>query len=171
MDIILGSTSEDKYKILVGCLNNLKIKYSKIIQKSVSSDISEQPLSKAETITGAINRAKNAFNIAKDKQNLISIGLEGGLEINSKLHSLVCIAAIYDGHKTYIGASKLIPLPLEVSDHIHNGHEFGIKIREYAQNCGSTKYENEKIEDLITRKKSFTQAIEKSLKLFIKGQQ
>lgn len=168
MNITLGSTSEDKYTILVDCLDKLKIKYSKITQKSVNSDISEQPLSKEETIIGAINRAKNAYKITNDKNNLIAIGLEGGLEKKNGYYNLFCATAIYDGNNIYIGTSDLIPLPREVSAHIQNNHKFGIKIREYAQNCNPNQYKVEKIDELMSRKKSFKQALNKSFKSLIK---
>lgn len=165
MRIVLGSKSEDKYQILFNCLNVLKIQYSEIIKQDVRSDISDQPLSKEETILGATNRAKNAFKVVKDKKDIVSIGLEGGLTKIDGIYNLICAAVIYDGKNVYIGTSKLIILPIEVSEHIQNKHEFGVKIREYAQNCNPINYKDEKIDELISRKKSFNQAINKSLRL------
>jgi inosine/xanthosine triphosphatase len=162
MRIVLGSRSEDKFNILTDCLTNLGIKCSKVIRQDASSDISEQPLSKEETIAGATNRAKNAFRAVKNTNDLKAIGLEGGLLKKNGIYNLICAAVIYDGKNIYVGISKLVPLPIGVSNHIHNGHEFGVKIREYAKLCGSVKYEEENIEELISRKKSFRLAIHKS---------
>ena len=54
--ILLGTTSENKIKIVRDYFNN----NFDVIPKGVESGILEQPLSEEMTIKGAINRAKNA---------------------------------------------------------------------------------------------------------------
>ncbi|MEI7689364.1 MAG: DUF84 family protein [Candidatus Saccharibacteria bacterium] len=163
MRIVLGSKSEDKLKILIDCLNSLNIKYDEILGQSVSSDIPEQPTSKEETAIGSLNRSRNAFNTIDEKEELIAIGLEGGLTKKDNIYNLICTATIYDGLDIITDSSDPVPLPPYVSKCIENGEEFGIIIREYSKTCDSDKYKCENIEELISRKKSFSQAIHKCL--------
>ena len=78
------------------------------------SSVSDQPKSIDETVTGAKNRALNAFPGSK-----YSIGLESGMIILSQpgvtyyFEHTVC--AIYDGSQFYLGFSPAFPLPLKVA--------------------------------------------------------
>ncbi|MCB9820728.1 inosine/xanthosine triphosphatase [Candidatus Nomurabacteria bacterium] len=79
----------------------------------VSSEISEQPKSLDETIRGAMNRARNAF------QNCdYSFGLEDGLMKvpNTKTDYMnVCACAIYDGQNYHVGLSSAFEYPYDVT--------------------------------------------------------
>ena len=68
------------------------------------SGVSDQPLTLDETITGARNRAQNAFVDCE-----YSVGLESGLMAvaQSKSGYLdVCVAVIYDGSEFHLGISS-----------------------------------------------------------------
>lgn len=108
--------------IMIGTLNPTKIeavkevvetsplfKDMKIDVCASASQVSEQPMSCAEIIAGAKNRAKNAFKDCK-----YSIGLESGLMdapgSNTGMIEL-CICAIYDGTHCAIGSSCGFELP------------------------------------------------------------
>ena len=151
--ILLGTTSENKIKIVRDYFNN----NFDVIPKGVESGILEQPLSEEMTIKGAINRAKNAT--AGETDYLFSIGLEGGLTMIDSVYNLVCVVAIFSNNKIYIGISDKIELPQSVSDDIKTGKEFGKVIREYKS---VNKKEPEIIEELITRKNSFIEALNRA---------
>lgn len=79
----------------------------------VSSEISEQPKSLDETIRGAMNRARNAFQSCD-----YSFGLEDGLMNvpNTKTDYMnVCACAIYDGQNYHIGLSSAHEYPHDVT--------------------------------------------------------
>jgi non-canonical (house-cleaning) NTP pyrophosphatase len=61
------------------------------------SQISEQPLSLRETISGAQNRARNCFSPATN----FSVGLEGGVTEIKGIYHLVCVAAFLTA-KTFL---------------------------------------------------------------------
>ena len=151
--ILLGTTSENKIKIVKDYFNN----NFEVIPKRVESGILEQPLSEEMTINGAINRAKNAA--VNEIDYLFSVGLEGGLTIIDSVYNLVCVVAIFYNNKIYIGISNKIKLPQSVSDDIKKGKEFGKVIREY-KNVNEKEFEM--IEELITRKKSFLEALDRA---------
>ena len=113
--------------INVGSLNPVKIeavkdtikqydflKDAKIIPINAESEISHQPRSLKETITGAKNRAKNCFQNCN-----YSIGIESGLieinELNTK-HMNFCVCSIYNGKKFALGFSPAFPLPKSFSE-------------------------------------------------------
>jgi non-canonical (house-cleaning) NTP pyrophosphatase len=78
MKIALGSTSEAKKEILKDALKNLVTENIEVFGFDVESGITDQPLSEAVTIEGAMNRAKNAMGKASNVD--FAVGLEGGLE-------------------------------------------------------------------------------------------
>ncbi len=117
-------------KIKVASLNPSKIeavkeqlldydmfKEAEITAQEVSSDVSEQPTSLEETVRGAINRAKKAF-IDCD----YSFGLESGLMAVPYADSGfmdMCVCAIFDGQKTYLGISSAWELPADIKQLIN----------------------------------------------------
>jgi inosine/xanthosine triphosphatase len=121
-------------RINIGSLNPVKVeavkdtikqygffKDAKIVPIESESEVSGQPKSLNETITGAKNRAKNCF------QNCdYSIGIESGLiETNEPRtkHMNFCVCAIYNGKKFALGFSPAFPLPKIFSDSIAIGKE------------------------------------------------
>jgi inosine/xanthosine triphosphatase len=150
--IVLGTASKDKLKILEDYLASHD-KTFKIVQVQADSGVSDQPISEEETIKGAKTRAKNAYKSGKYE---LAIGLEGGLVKHNKLYHLICIACIYNGKKYFLGISKSLPLPQKVSSAIEDGVEFGEQIRIYAN---SLENMHDQIHEIISRKKSFTSAI------------
>jgi len=155
MKVALGSISESKLKYVKNFFHEKGLALE-LVPTKVASGISDQPLSEEETVTGAINRAINAF----ESGVAIAIGLEGGLHAIKSRYYLVCAAAIHTGEgNTYIGVSGKLPLPLKVSEVVKKGAKFGKAIRKY-------EFENESaelhglIDELISREMSFAQAIE-----------
>ncbi len=84
---------------------------------SVPSEVSEQPLSLEETITGAKNRAKNAFYVSGS--SIYSFGIESGLmqapgTQTGYFEATVC--AIYDGENYGSGLSLGFEVPPQILD-------------------------------------------------------
>lgn len=94
------------------------------------SGVSCNPLTMEETIKGAKNRAKNAFEHAIQENGVCSygVGIESGMyptdEVDTKfLDSSMC--AIYDGKSYYIGLSPSFEYPQAVVDRVLKGEEVG----------------------------------------------
>ena len=165
--IYLGTQSEQKLQIVKSYFTNIIREEISIKTKDVKSEIMDQPLTEEITIDGAKNRSRNAI---KDEKNYdFSIGLEGGLSLINSIYYLVCVVSIFENNKFYVGVSKKIPLPILVSNKIKNGKEFGIVIREYKNNLENT-LENKKLieltDELISREKSFTEALDMAFTIY-----
>lgn len=122
MIIAIGSTN----KIKVQAVEEVAREYSiiadaELLSFEVSSGVSEQPLSLNETVQGAKNRAKNAFEACG--QCKYSIGLESGLmEIAESKTGFMefSVCCIYDGQEFYFGQSCAFELPQQIIDLITN---------------------------------------------------
>jgi len=165
MKIALGSTSEDKKKILTDVLFRFNIK-PVIIGVDVDSMIADQPFGEETIIKGAINRAKGAFSRVQDCD--FSIGLEGGLSLIEDNYFLVCVAVIIDNvGKKYIGLSSKLSLPRIVSERIKKGEQFGQVIREFEKNNRNSENILSVVSNLIKRDVAFKEAITNSYQIFI----
>ncbi|PIT86503.1 MAG: inosine/xanthosine triphosphatase [Candidatus Magasanikbacteria bacterium CG10_big_fil_rev_8_21_14_0_10_43_6] len=90
---------------------------------SVSSGVSDQPMSAAETLQGAENRASNIFAAASPD---FAVGMEGGLE--EDMHGLASVAWMVIKNragKTGRGKSGVFFLPPGVAELVRKGHELG----------------------------------------------
>lgn len=100
----------------------------------VPSKVSKQPKSLEETVQGAMNRAKSAFNYCA-----YSFGIESGLMRVPyiKTESMnFCVCAIYDGAQYHLGLSCAFEFPIKVVQMVH---ELGIDVNEAFYRCGLTK--------------------------------
>lgn len=110
MKIIVGS----KNKVKVDAVREALAEYPRfakveIIETDVPSGVSDQPASLEETVRGATNRAKAAFENCD-----YAVGLESGLMHvpgTRTGYMDVCVAAIYDGKETHFGLSSAWELP------------------------------------------------------------
>lgn len=90
---------------------------------SVASGVSEQPLSRAETLQGALNRANNARSIMPHAEYVV--GIEGGLQdIDGRFEVFAWVVIL---HNNAIGRAQtgIFYLPDEVAQLIHDGQELG----------------------------------------------
>ncbi len=114
MKIIVGSKNDVKVEAVKEIIQDYTfLSNSEVVGMEVSSGVSEQPKSIAETITGAMNRAKNTFLNCD-----YCFGLEDGLMQvpNTKTDYMnVCVCAIYDGQNYYIGLSSAFEFPADVT--------------------------------------------------------
>lgn len=114
--------------IAIGSLNKVKIQAVEevisdyddfaglpLTSLNVPSNVCEQPMSLAETVKGAKNRAINAFEATPDCQ--YAFGIESGLmEVAGSKSGFfdLTICAIYDGTDFFIGQSCAFELPQQV---------------------------------------------------------
>lgn len=160
MKIYLGTTSKDKYIFLQKELLKYLGNDFSIFPHSVNSDVSDQPLTEKETLSGAINRAFNLKSLFSDAD--IYVGMEGGLtklEDNKEDLFLVCaVCFLFKDGTVLKSVSSKLQLPLFMSQAILQGYQFGKMVREVKiteSNLISSVYLNE----LLLREKAFTEAI------------
>ncbi len=162
MIILLGSESGQKIAILRDALEYLSGPDFRLVPLAVSSGISEQPLDMETTARGAENRATRAAEKFGQPYDF-SLGLEAGLEMKDGLYHFVSVAALLrpDGNLS-IGVSGLIPLPGDTGERVLRGEYLSGIIREYRDREGLSPAEIEAVEDLINRRRGFTEAIRKA---------
>ncbi len=113
-------------KIYVGSLNPTKVAAVReavadhpdfsscdVIGSEVASDVSEQPKTIEETVRGAMNRARAAW-----QEGGISFGLESGLmevPYTRTGYMDICVCAIYDGADYHHGISSAWECPVDVT--------------------------------------------------------
>lgn len=116
MVIAIGTTNEAKVLAVKEVVQGSdRFSNVKMMEFSVGSDVSEQPISLEETIRGAKNRARNAFN--KCDECDLGFGIESGLMEASETASgyvHVSVCAIYDGQNYYTGLSTGFELPPKI---------------------------------------------------------
>lgn len=162
MIILLGSESTQKIGILRDAVRDLTGSDFQIMPFAVPSDIPDQPLKCETTRRGAINRAARAAEVFGQPYDL-SLGLEAGLEMVDGLYHFVSVAAMLrpDGGLS-VGISGLIPLPGNTSERVLGGEYLSDIIRDYRGRAGLSPAEIEAVEDLINRRRGFTEAIRKA---------
>ena len=134
MKIAVGSKNPAKVQAVVGVYQE-----AEILSLSVASGVSEQPFSDEETVTGAVNRAKNCL---KDSDADMGIGLEGGV-VKMKQGLFVCnwgALATREGD-VFIAGGARVPLPETVADRLLAGEELGPVMDDFTQKANIRKKE------------------------------
>lgn len=157
MKIVLGTKSKYKKAFLQKKLKD-KFENFTIIQTDVNSGVSEQPLTQAETITGATNRAFAAFGKVKNAD--LSFGMEGGMQVVNSHFYYFTVVCLYDGDKSYLGLSDSIPLPKEVSELVYKGGYVGHTIRDYLKKHMNDQKLQTLIQPIVDRSFFFDKAID-----------
>ncbi len=121
-------------KIAVGSTNPVKVAAVRqvaqkqwpeavVIPVDVATGVSDMPMSDAESLTGAQNRARAALTLT---QADLGVGLEGGVNpeaIGLVLHGWVVVV---DGNgRTGIGGAGRLPLPETIARRVLAGEELG----------------------------------------------
>lgn len=115
MRIHVGSQNKVKISAVSEAIRDYEfLSDAEVSSLDVESEVSEQPKSIDETIRGAMNRARNAF------QNCdYSFGLEDGLMRvpHTKTDYMnVCACAMYDGQNYHIGLSSAFEYLMTLRD-------------------------------------------------------
>lgn len=122
MLIAIGSTNPVKVTAVTTHISRLWPE-AHVVPISVPSGVSAMPMSDAETITGAQNRAAAARDAIHAD---MGIGLEGGVHpepFGWVLQGWVAIVAA-DGRASLGGCARL-PLPEHIAQRVQNGEELG----------------------------------------------
>ena len=125
-------------KICIGSLNKVKVQAVQaklaslgnvIVSKDAPSQVSNQPMTDQETVTGAKNRALFARQYGD-----IGIGLEAGIERLGEQVFLVNWGVLVDEHNQcyYAGGTRL-PLPTELAIQLDGTVELADVIDNYAK--------------------------------------
>lgn len=134
MKIVVGSKNQVKVDAVREILQDYHhLKDAQIITAEAKSDVGEQPKSLEETVSGAMNRARNSY-----KDCDYSFGLESGLMAVPKTKTGfmdVCVCAIFDGKEYHLGLSSAWEAPKEVADYMLN---HGLDMNEAAYKAGLT---------------------------------
>ena len=123
-------------KIVVASRNPVKLEASRqgfaqvfpdtpleVIGADAASGVSEQPMSDAETLAGARNRASNARKAYPEADYWV--GIEGGIEdVDGALQAFAWIV-VNSPEKTGRGRTGTFVLPDEVAALVHQGMELG----------------------------------------------
>ncbi|GAA0332773.1 DUF84 family protein [Bacillus carboniphilus] len=130
MRIVVGSKNPAKINAVKNACEHIRVE---LIGLDVPSGVSEQPFSDQETLEGAINRAKNAKEMAQVE---IGIGLEGGVyEQGNQLYICNWGALCWDGGIVTAGGTRFA-LPEEIAVKLREGRELGPIMDEYSQERG-----------------------------------
>ncbi|WP_203246619.1 DUF84 family protein [Sporosarcina beigongshangi] len=127
-------------EFMIGSTNNAKVSAAQrvilshfpkaiVYEADAKSGVSDQPFGDEETRLGAINRALQAIGM---KENVIGIGLEGGVRMLEGQMYLCNWGALVlpDGTKFTAGGAQ-IPLPQEIADELNTGKELGPVVDAY----------------------------------------
>ncbi|WP_337955927.1 DUF84 family protein [Bacillus weihaiensis] len=140
-NILNWRMGEKKLIIAIGTENPTKVNAVKaalapyleasFVQADVSSDVSDQPKSDDETLTGAINRAKNVLYHSKAD---LGIGLEGGLIKTTSGYFLCNWGALVDEKlKPIVAGGARIVIPDEIGERVFKGQELGVVMDDYVK--------------------------------------
>lgn len=116
MRVIVGSKNEVK----VGAVRELAPEYPFLAAAVIDafdakSGVSDQPKTLEETITGAMNRARGAWESGACDA---SLGIESGLMVvpfTKTGHMDVCACAIFDGAEYHLGLSSAWEVPADAA--------------------------------------------------------
>jgi inosine/xanthosine triphosphatase len=91
---------------------------------SVPSGVSEQPMTDAETLTGAMNRVENARRTVPDADYWV--GIEGGCEDHGEdMVAFAWVAVASKDGKTSKARAQMFLLPKQIAELIRGGMELG----------------------------------------------
>ena len=90
---------------------------------SVPSGVSDQPMSDAETLQGALNRARNAERVISDAD--FWVGIEGGIDDRNGEMEVFAWIVVLSAERTGKGKTGTFYLPNEVAELVRQGKELG----------------------------------------------
>lgn len=129
MKIIISTENKAKIQAVEKVLHQVWNDFE-IVSEKFPSDVSEQPLSEAEGIKGAINRAKNAKLKHSDADYWV--GMEGYVDSNEYGMFLAgAVAIINKGGSVGVGVSAKMQLPNFIKEKITAGAELGPIVKDF----------------------------------------
>ena len=130
-------------------------------QKDAFSNVSCNPITMEDTIQGAKNRARNAYEyvLEKYKECNLGIGIEAGLykiECAQTGYMDHSVCSIYDGEEYYLGFGPSFEYPREVVKRVLNGEEIGVMTDIF----GSTAKERKGAIGVLTKERVYRDELE-----------
>ncbi|HRQ38308.1 MAG TPA: inosine/xanthosine triphosphatase [Chloroflexota bacterium] len=167
MRIAVGSTNPVKVTAVTTHITHIWPE-AQVIPVAVPSGVSAMPMSDAETIAGAQNRARAAREAVNAD---VGIGLEGGVHpepFGLVLQGWVAIVAA-DG-RTGLGGCARLPLPEHIARRVQNGEELG-HVMDDVLNDHNTKQKGGAVgaltNNLVVRGEAFATAVAYALAPFV----
>ena len=149
--IAVGTTSKQKIEYLEELLVKIGLN-AVILPTKVSSDVSEQPLTKEETTMGSLNRAIRA--IKENEGANLGLGIEVGYHKNKKDYEIFCCVSIIDKENKSISASShFFKLPEHYQRKIKSGKYLGDHLDGYIKE--KDKNVKRYIENMLRKRKPF----------------
>jgi inosine/xanthosine triphosphatase len=122
MRIAVGSTNPVKIKAVRSVVERVW-PAAEIIPLAVASGVPAMPMSDADCLAGARNRARAAQRAA---DATLGIGLEGGVNQEAAGLMLLGWVAVMDGHgREGVGGGARLPLPSPIAQRVLAGAELG----------------------------------------------
>jgi inosine/xanthosine triphosphatase len=137
MKIVIGSKNPAKIAAVKQAFTMNEFEFSAV---DAPSGVSPQPFTDDETITGAINRAKEALRLDGGQ---IGIGLEGGVQETSFGLFLCNWGALVESQDEapIIAGGARILLPESIAEKLREGLELGLVMDEFTQKQNIRKNE------------------------------
>ncbi|NUN69111.1 MAG: DUF84 family protein [Bacteroidetes bacterium] len=128
---------------------------------AAESGVAETPMSEAETMRGARQRAEQVF-VPDPNRRTVSVGVEGGLFIEEGRMFLQSWSCLFDGRRAYFGSSGALELPSALQRMVREeGLSLGSAIDRFmdANDIRSRQGTYGALtEDIVTREDSFAAA-------------
>jgi inosine/xanthosine triphosphatase len=171
MKVLVTSTNPVKVEATTEAFKKAFDADIEIVAESVESNVSDQPMSNEEALTGAKNRVNNAM--LKFPKYDYWVGIEAGVEEFGELLSSFTWIAIKSMTKEGLAKSQTYFLPHEVSKLVKEGKELGHAIDEVF-NKSNSKQSNGAIglltNNLMDRKSIYVESIILALIPFIQNE-
>ena len=135
MKIIIGTKNKAKVEAVMELVPEYPIFHdAEIIAVEVDSGVSDQPKGMEETIIGAQNRARKAYESVEKAS--VGIGLESGIfsaphTKTGFLDTTACV--LFDGHEFHLGFSSCFEYPKKLIEIVERE---GVNISQAAQKAG-----------------------------------
>ncbi|GAA4717482.1 DUF84 family protein [Brevibacillus fulvus] len=134
--LALGTTNRAKQEAVIRATGQTPL------CAAVPSQVSDQPLSEAETVQGAINRAKAVLEAVPEAQ--IGLGMEGGLTFDDQFTNqwyLISVCAAWNGRQLYLGKGLAFPIPAQIGERVKRE---GIELRTVIDEWSGTEGNHQK---------------------------
>ncbi|MDX1615133.1 MAG: inosine/xanthosine triphosphatase [Candidatus Promineifilaceae bacterium] len=167
------------FKIAVGSANPVKVAAvrdavsrvwpaARLISLAVPSGVGAMPMSDAECLLGARNRARAARAAVEAD---LGIGLEGGVNAEpSGLMLLGWVAVLAEDGREGVAATARLPLPASIARRIQNGEELG-PVMDDVLNEENTRQKGGAVgaltAGLVLRREAFAMAVAYALSPFV----
>jgi inosine/xanthosine triphosphatase len=123
MRVAVGSANPVKVQAALAVFSRLWSEPVEVVAVPAASGVSDQPWGDEETLQGALNRAREARQLA---DAAIGIGFEGGLlEVDGRTFTSAWCAVVRDDGTVGIGGGENMVLPASVVSSLHAGIELG----------------------------------------------